>query len=214
MKKQSEQQQVIRSTSRINRGIQIVRCMLSCLHVALYGLVLNFFTSLNGHVDTNLTRRYIEQETAAHFQLLVMIFKWLVFPASVLYIFVGFWYLGVNAIDSAFWGLLLFVYSNFLPDLPAVFCRYQNSQYQQALSGYTRYALLLFTPLFVWLVFSRIPIPWRSVDTFHNVKAAALYTLCLLGMGMFIFGGGFEACAFPLYGIAGYLTHLRVDQIS
>lgn len=214
MEYRSEQQKATRTLSRVDRFLHVARRMFSCLHNALYGFVLNFFTSLNGQVETRLTHWYMERETAAHFQLLGVIFKWIIFPASVLYVFAGFWYFSVNAIDSAFWGLFLFVYSNFLPDLPAVFCRYQQAPQQRALSGYLRYVLLLFAPLFVWLVFSGIPIPWRSTDTFHNVKATVLYALFLLGIGMIMFGGIIEACVFPLYGVAGYLTHLRVDRIS
>ena len=214
MKNQSEHRTPAPDASRITQGIQIARCMISCLHRTLYGLVLQFFVKLNRQVDTHLTPWYMEQETTAHFQLLVMTFKWLILPASVLYIFIGFWYLGVNTIDSTFWGLMLFVYSNFLPDLPAVFCRYQPRQPSQVLSASAQYLLLLFAPFFVWLVFSGISIPWQPRDTFHDITATALYALFLLGLGMAMFGVNIEACVFPLYGIAGYLTHLRVDQIS
>lgn len=187
--------------------------MFSCLHDVLYDFVLNFFKNLNRKVETNLTQGYMEQETAEHFRLLVKVLKWLAFPASVIYFFVGFWYLNINALDSAFWGIIIFIYSNFLPDLPAVFCRYQNSHEKEELPWYTRYALILFTPFFVWLVFSGVSIQWRPLETFHNLKASGLYTLFLFFIGSMIFNSSVEACAFSLYGFLGYLTHLRVDHI-
>lgn len=209
----SEKEQLVRITSHIKRGIKIIYCMFSCLHDTLYGFVLNFFKSLNRKVETNLTQGYMERETTEHFRLLVKVLKWLVFPASIVYIFASFWYFKINALDSVFWGLILFFYSNFLPDLPAVFCRYQNSHQKEELPWYTRYALILFTPFFVWLVFSGIPIRWRPLETFHNIKASSLYTLFLFIIGGIIFSSSIEACAFSLYGFVGYLTHLKVDRI-
>ena len=187
--------------------------MLSCLHIVLYGLVLNFFKGLNGKVETHLTLGYMEEETSEHFHLLAKVLKWLVFPASVLYVFIGFWYFWENVLDSVFWGLVLFFYSNFLPDLPAVFCRYQNKHVREPLPWYTRYALLLFAPLFVWLVFSDISMPWRPLDTFHNIKALSVYTLFLLLISVAVFGSSIETWVFPLYGVTGYLVHLKADKI-
>lgn len=204
---------MVPTTLRIKQGIKIVNRMFSCLHDVLYEFVLNFFKNLNRKVDTNLTQGYMEQETAEHFRLLVKVLKWLAFPASVIYFFVGFWYLNINALDSAFWGIIIFIYSNFLPDLPAVFCRYQNRHEKEELPWYTRYALILFTPFFVWLVFSGVSIQWRPLETFHNLKASGLYTLFLFVIGSMIFNSSVEACAFSLYGFLGYLTHLRVDHI-
>jgi hypothetical protein len=209
----SEKRQLVHTTLRIKQGIKIVHCMLSCLHDVLYKFVLNFFKSLNGKVETNLTQGYMEQETTEHFRLLIKVLKWLVSPASVIYILISFYYFKINAIDSAFLGIVTFFYSNFLPDLPAMFCRYRNNHQQEKLPWYTRYALMLFTPFFVWLVFSGVSIRWRPLETFHNLKASGLYTLFLFIIGGIIFNSSIEACAFSLYGFVGYLTHLRVDHI-
>jgi hypothetical protein len=168
---------------------------------------------MNEKVETNLTLGYMEQETVDHFHLLVKVLKWLVFPSSLFYVLTVFWYFGENALDSAFWGLVLFIYSNFLPDLPAVFCRYQNKHQKEALPWYTRYTLILFAPLFVWLVFSDIPILWRPLDTFHNIKALIVYALLLVVIGLVTFGASIETWALPLYGVTGYLVHLKVDNV-
>jgi hypothetical protein len=194
--------------------------MFFCLQEVLFSLVLQFGRDSNRRVKSKLTVWYIEKETSEHFNLLIKVFKWIVLPVSLLYVFIAFSFLGVNPIDSVFVGLLIFIYSNFLPDLPAVFCKQKTMERSDSLPWYKKYALLLFAPLIVWLVVSHIPIKWKTTETFHNFKSLTIYAMFLTLFGFLVFGDLpisigdlIESLFLSLYGIIGYVTHLRVDKI-
>lgn len=88
------------------------------------------------------------------------------------------------------------------------------------LPWYKKYALLLFAPLLIWVLFSGLQLAWRTSETFHNFKSLAVYGAFLLALGVLGFGnfplsvGIFiKIFSVPLYGIVGYLAHLKVDRI-
>jgi len=63
-------------------------------------------------------------------------------------------------------------------------------------------------------------IKWRTTETFHNfnsllVYGAFLFTLSFLVLMVFrvSLGGIIEALFVPLFGLLGYLTHLKVDHV-
>jgi len=62
-------------------------------------------------------------ETLEHVNLLIKVFKWIVLPASLLYVFADFYFFAENALGSMSLGILIFFYSNFLPDLPSIYYR-------------------------------------------------------------------------------------------
>lgn len=85
---------------------------------------------------------------------------------------------------------------------------------------YKKYALLLFAPLLIWILFSGTELKWQTTDTFHNFKSLTIYGTFLLAAGFFAFvkfpiniGNLTEILSIPLYGVAGYLAHLKVDKI-
>ncbi|MEM4701336.1 MAG: hypothetical protein QXZ51_04240, partial [Candidatus Bathyarchaeia archaeon] len=64
-----------------------------------------------------------------------------------------------------------------------------------------------------------IRLNWRTTETFHNFKSLIVYGVFLFAVGFFAFakfpiqtGNIIEILVFPLYGLAGYLTHLKVDK--
>jgi len=194
--------------------------MLTGLYEALYGFVLNFFKSINRKIRSKIRVWYMKKETSEHFHLLVKVFKWVVLPASLLYVCADFFFFGENALDSMFWGILIFFYSNFLPDMPSVYRRKKNNRRVEDLPWYKKYALLLFAPLFIWLLFSGIHFRWKTTETFHNFKSLTIYGTFLFLWGFFAFGvlpisiGHItEILSLPFYGMIGYLTHLKVDRI-
>lgn len=65
-----------------------------------------------------------------------------------------------------------------------------------------------------------IRLNWRTAETFHNFKSLIVYGVFLLAVGFFAFiklpiqvGNVIEILVFPVYGLVGYLTHLKVDKI-
>lgn len=151
--------------------------------------------------------------------MLIKVFKFVVLPASLFYVFSDFFFFGENALDSMLWGILAFVYSNFLPDLPSIYRRKKYNGTTQDLPWYKKYALLLFAPVFIWVLISGTRLRWETAETFHNFKSLTIYAgfLLLLGFAFiyppFTIADLTELVSIPLYGLIGYLTHLKVDRI-
>jgi len=194
--------------------------MLIGLYNAIFGFVLHSFKSINRRVRLKFPVWRMEEETSEHIHLLIKVFKWAVLPLSLFYVFVDFYFFGENAFDSMLWGILVFFYSNFLPDLPSIYRRKKNNVKNEDLPWYKKYALLLFAPLLIWFLFSGIQPKWKTTETFHDFKSLMIYGAFLLILGFFAFakfpievGNITEILSLPLYGVIGYLTHLKVDKI-
>jgi len=206
--------------SSVKRFFNALRNMLIGLYNAIFGFVLHFFMSINRKVKSKLPVWRMEEETTEHIHSMIKVFKWAILPLSLLYVFADFYFFGENAFDSMFWGVLVFFYSNFLPDLPSIFRRKKSSVETEDLPLYKKYALLLFAPLLIWFLFSGIQLKWKTTETFHDFKSLTIYGTFLLMMGFFAFvnfpinvGSITEILSLPLYGAVGYLTHLKVDKI-
>jgi len=209
------------TTSRVKRFLRLAPLL---VHDVVYDGVLRYFKSVNRKAGKKLTLWSMQLETFQHLYLLTKVSKWAVLPASFLYVCLDFYLFGQNALDSMFLGILIFVYSSFLPDLPSIYRRrkiYSDTGATiKALSWYKKYALLLFAPLFITAIFLGIRPNWKTTETFHNFKSLAVYGAFLLTLGVFAFGefpiliGDItEIISLPIYGLAGYLTHLKVDLV-
>jgi len=192
------------------------------LYRFLFGFVLNFFKTLNRRIGSNLALWFMKCETLQHVDLMIRVFKWVVLPASLLYVCSDFCFFRQNALDSMFLGILIFVYSNFLPDLPSIYRRrkiYRNvGATTEDLPWYKKYALLLFAPLFIGAFIAGIRLRWETTETFHNFKSLMIYGVFLFILSVFVFGdypisiGDItEILSLPFYGLVGYVTHLKVD---
>ncbi len=194
------------------------------LYEDLYGLVLGYFTRVNRKVRAKIAFWFMKAETFEHVHLLTKVFKWVVLPSSILYVCAMFYFFGQNALDSMFVGILLFFYSNFLPDLPAIFRRKVHRDvrdtFYENLPWYKTYALLLFAPFFIALLFCGAEPNWSTTETFHNFKSLAIYGVFLFMLSLLVLaafpisiGGITEVFFVPIYALLGYLTHLKVDLV-
>ena len=206
--------------SKLKRFFKAIHHVLAGLYTALFGFVLHSFESINRKVRSKLPVWRMKEETLEHVHSSIKVFKWIVLPASLLYVFADFYFFGENALDSMLWGVLIFFYSNFLPDLPSIYRRKKNNGGAEDLPWYKKYTLLLLAPLLIWVLFSGIRLAWRTTDTFHNFKSLTIYGTFLFLLGFFAFvkfpisiGNIIEILSTPLYGVIGYLTHLKVDKI-
>jgi hypothetical protein len=205
--------------SRLEQVKKVIRNVTTGSNYALHNIVLSFFRDVNKRIRSRLPVVEMEKETSAHLRMMIKVFAIVVVPASLLYISADFFLFGRNAIDSAMWGLLIFCYSNFLPDLPSV-CWQKQTPKAKELRWYKKYALLLFAPLFVCFTYSGPSLGWRTAETFHNFKSVTIYGAFLLLLGLLFFGNLpmsvgriTEILSLSCYGILGYLTHLKVDEI-
>ena len=206
--------------SKIKGFFKALRGILAGLYNALFGFVLHSFKSLNRKIRSKFPVWRMEEETLEHVHSVIEVFKWIVLPASLIYVFALFYFFNENALDSMLWGILVFFYSNFLPDLPFIYRKKKDEEAVEDLPWYKKYALLLFAPLLIWILFSGMRLSWKTQETFHDFKSLTIYGIFLFILGFFAFvkfpinvGNMFEVTSLPLYGIAGYLTHLKVDKI-
>jgi hypothetical protein len=190
----------------------------------IYGLVLGYFRRVNHKVRAKISLWFMKLETFEHVHLLTKVFKWIVLPSSVLYGSAMFIFFGQNALDSIILANLLFFYSNFVPDLPAIFRRkiYHDirDSFHEELPKYKTYALLLVAPVFITLLFCGKKIKWKTTETFHNFKSLAVYGTFLFTLGFLVLvafpisiGNTIEVFWVPLFALLGYLTHLKVDDV-
>jgi len=187
----------------------------------LFGFVLHYFKSVNRKARSRIADWFMKCETSQHVDSLIKVFKWVVLPASLLYVCADFYFFGENALESMFLGILIFFYSNFLPDLPSIFRRkvyHDIKDTTENLPWYKKYAVLLFVPLFIGAFFCGMRLGWKTTETFHNFKSLIIYGVFLVVLSLFAFGdfpisiGDLtEILSVPFYGLAGYLTHLKVD---
>ena len=193
--------------------------MLTGLHEAFFNFVLTFFEGVNRKVHSRLHLWLMEKETSEHVDMMIKVFKFVVLPASLFYVCSNYYLFGENALDSMSWGILIFVYSSFLPDLPSIYRGRKNIWIKEDLPWYKKYALLLLAPLFIWALFSGTRLRWRTTETFHNLKSLSIYGAFLLLLGFAFLdlpislADVTEIVSLPIYGLIGYLTHLKVDKI-
>ena len=194
------------------------------LYDNLHRIVLGYFTRVNKKVKAKISSGFMKIETFEHLHLLTKVFKWIIFPSTVIYGFVTFVFFGQNTLDTLLVANLLFLYSNFVPDLPAVFRRKaennENDAHHKELPTYRTYALLLFAQFFITLLFCGKKIKWKTTETFHNFKSLLVYGTFLF-MLVFLASAAFpssstnliETFSIPIFASLGYLTHLKVDHV-
>jgi hypothetical protein len=202
--------------AKIRGFLKTVGTILTGLHNTLHSFVLSLFKDINRRGGLRLPTWKMNEETSEHVDFAIKIFKKIILPATIIYVFADFYFFRRNALDSALWGLLVFFYSNFLPDLPSLLSKKEAKK--EALPWYKRYALLLFAPLIIWLIFSGQQLGWK-VNSFHNFSSVAVYGAFLLFLGFLLFGNFpislgrlTEILSVSFYGVGGYLAHLKVDR--
>ncbi|HEY4674567.1 MAG TPA: hypothetical protein VIH48_00770 [Candidatus Bathyarchaeia archaeon] len=207
-------------TSKVKRLFKAIRDVLGSSYNALHGFVFHSFKSMNRKVRSKFPVWRMEEETSEHVHSAVKVFKWAILPLSLLYVGANFYFFRENALGSMLWGLLIFFYSSFLPDLPSIYRKKKIDQETKKMQWYKKYALLLFAPLLIWFLFSGMRQGWVTTETFHDFKSLTIYGAFLFVLGFLAFGklpidiGNMtEILSMPLYGLIGYLTHLKVDKI-
>jgi len=190
------------------------RCRLS-----LENFVQWFFRTLNRRAHLKISFQKIRGETAEHVDHLCSALKKLVLPLSVCYLCLGFFF-GSNVIDSLFLGILIFVYSHFLPDLLSPFRIKNRKERNKDGSWLKKYALLFLAPLFIFLLWGDGIPALRTTEHFHNARSLGVYSIFLLLLGSIFYGNMplslgrlLEVFSPAIFGSIGYFTHLKVDKI-
>lgn len=208
---------------KISKVKRFFKAMSRLSYNFLYSSVLRFFKIVNRGVRpsySSLVLWAMKRETSEHVNFLIKVFKWAVFPASILYVCAGLCFLRENFLDSMFLGMLIFFYSNFLPDLPSIYRKKKENSKNEDFLWEEKYALLLFAPVFIVAYLCGVRLKRKTAETFHNFKSLTIYTAFLFLLGFFAFvdfpiliRDVTEILSLPLYGLTGYLTHLKVDRV-
>jgi hypothetical protein len=162
----------------------------------------------------------MKQETSEHVRYSVEVFLWLILPLSLAYFLGCQLVFGENVWGPTLWGLGVYFYSSFLPDLPSIYRRKKPEPRSNDLPWYKKYALLLLAPLLVWLLFSGVRLSWRTIETYHNFRSLAIYGTFLFAVGYLGFAGLplsmsdlIKVLFFQFCGVVGFVAHLKVDEI-
>jgi len=205
---------------KLSRVKTFFRLLTLRMNRKFHEFVLSYFKAVNFKAGNRIRFLFMKMETFEHVDSVIKVFKWIILPATFCYVLADFLLLRASVWDSALLGILLFFYSNFLPDLPAIFRRkvHRDLEVEESLPWYKNSALLLFAPFFIGSFLCGMQLRWKTIETFHNFKYLAVYVAFLAIIGFFIFSSfsfGIdtvtESLSVPFYGLAGYLTHLKVD---
>lgn len=175
--------------------------------------ILNFTLFLIRSVERKVRRRIILRKVVLeHFSFMVWAFQRIVLPMVFCYLVVGFLFHEV-VFDSLILGLLLFVYGNFFPDFDSLF-RVGNNRSGKKLSWLKKGLLLCFAPVCIFMFsIGRWKIPLSGTPKiFHSFKSVTIYGVFLSLLGFFLYGNLIEIPSPLIFGLSGYLAHLKVDK--
>jgi len=174
-----------------------------------FNLILFFVRS----VERKVRRRIVVRRVALqHFSNMVWTFQRVILPIILCYLMVGL-FIQEPIFGPLVLGLILFVYGNFFPDFDSLFRR-RKGQNTKKLNWFKRILLLCFAPIFILMFYKgawKIPSSETS-RIFHNFKSVTMYGLFLFSLGYLIYNSLIEASTPLIFGLSGYLAHLKVDK--
>src|SRR3989344_5584501 len=120
----------------------------------------------------------IEEEIKEHFGFLKWAFKRIVLPIVVAYILAGIFLFKTNVLGSLVIALIVFLYSNFLPDTDFLM-KEKNSNIES--KWYEKYALLFFAPVIIYYILDgrKKPFYTKKGKIFYNNKTDQIWGICL-----------------------------------
>ena len=201
------------------------RSLFHSLYKKIYSMVLGYFSRVNHKINIKIPLWFMKIETFEHVNLLTKVFTRTVLLLGIIYSATIFVFFGRFPLGSLLLGMLMFFYSNFVPDLPAIFrikksCPKERDFLNDKFSKIKSYALLLFIPMFIFLIFCGKKTKWKTSETYHNFKSLAIYGTFITILGVFIlivFQNStvaiIEVIWVLLLSLLGYLTHLKVDDV-
>ncbi|MCU0642015.1 MAG: hypothetical protein MUF61_00330 [archaeon] len=153
---------------------------------------------------------HVESEVLEHFDFVKWAFKRIVIPLICFYVLMSLVF-DINIFGSLFVSLLLFIYSNFLPDTDFLIKK-TNSKNKESL-WYDRYLLLFFAPVLVYYIIAGRARPLYAYDDrcFHNLITMLIYGIFLFVIATIFWPETLNRVMFPLFGMLGFLLHLIVD---
>ena len=152
----------------------------------------------------------VEKELEEHFNFLKWMFKRVVLPLILFYVVMSLVF-NMNVFGSLFISFIIFIYSNFLPDVDFLIKR--TIQKNRDSLWYEKYFLLFFAPVVIYYVIRGRAKPLYSLEDrcFHNFRTVLVYGFFLLIVGSIFWPETLKRVMLPLFGMMGFIFHLIVD---
>ena len=153
----------------------------------------------------------MEEEIKEHFSFLKWTFKRIVLPLAIFYVIAGIFFFKINVLGSLVIALIIFLYSNFLPDID--FLMKETKDKKLASKWYEKYTLLFFAPIVMYYILDgrKKPIYTLKGKCFHNFRTLLIYGVFLFIVGVILWQESIKMVILPLFGMFGFSSHLMVD---
>lgn len=157
------------------------------------------------------TFKKVEGEIKEHFGFARWAFKRIILPLAVFYLLASL-FLQVRIFAPLFISLLIFLYSNFLPDVGYLVKKTNDKRKEW--KWQEKYTLLFFAPVVIYYVIAGRAKPLYSTTDrpLHNFKAAFIYGAFLFVAGMLLWDELLKATMLAIFGFLGFSIHLVVDK--
>jgi len=152
-----------------------------------------------------------EEELKEHFDFLAWTFNRVILPLIAFYVSLSL-ILNMNIFGSLFVSLIVFIYSNFLPDSDFLIKKTEDKS--KASLWYERWTLLFFAPIIVYYILTSKakPLYSRKSRCFHNFGTAIIYGVFLFIIGSIFWPETLKRVMLPMFGMSGFILHLLVDK--
>jgi len=160
----------------------------------------------------NANFKKVEQEAKEHFSFIGTTIKRVITPLIIFYIALGL-VMGLNVFGSLLLTLIVFLYSNFIPDIDFLIARTERKSKESL--WYEKYFWLLFTPVIAYYILIGKAKPIYSTEhrCFHNIKSTLIWGIFLFLLGHILWDETIKIIMFTIFGFLGYLLHLTVDGL-
>lgn len=176
-------------------------------------------TKLNEYWDELVAKRIpsyvdfkkIEDEIKEHFNFLRWAFKRIMLPIAIFYFAAGIIFFEMNVLGSLVIAFLVFLYSNFLPDIDFLMKETKDKNLDS--KWYEKYSLLFFAPVVMYYILDgrKKPVYTTKGKFFHNIKTVIIYGTFLFIIGAILWQDSIKMIILPIFGMLGFSFHLMVD---
>src|SRR3989344_1846857 len=176
-----------------------------------YKLVEYWDELIGKRIPSYVDFRKMEEEIKEHFTFLKWTFKRIILPLAIFYILAGIFFFKINVLGSLVIALLIFLYSNFLPDID--FLMKETKDKNLVSKWYEKYSLLFFAPIIMYYILDgrKKPIYTLKGKYFHNFRTVLIYGVFLFVLGAILWQENIKMIILPLFGMLGFSFHLMVD---
>ena len=152
----------------------------------------------------------VNEEFIEHFSFVQWTLKRIILPVAVFYIIMGVIF-KVNIFGVLLTSILIFFYSNFLPDIDILFKKTKRKYLDSP--WYEKCAVLFFAPVIFYDILMGRQRQLYSLNSrpFHNFKSVVIYGLFLFVVASVFWPDLLRRSVFTLFGMLGYIIHLAVD---